>query len=68
MVMAENDQEMSGTKSKSKFAWKTPAAVAMNGDDAPPPSPVMIGASPNSWPAFSDAAAMAATRGVALKP
>ena len=39
----------------------------MNGDDAPP-SPVMIGASPNSWPAFSDAAAMAATRGAALKP
>ena len=68
MVMAENDQEVSGTKSKSKFAWKTPAAVAMNGDDAPPPSPVMIGASPNSWPAFSDAATMAATRGVALKP
>ena len=68
MVMAENDQEVSGTKSKSKFAWKTPAAVAMNGVDAPPPSPVMIGASPNSWPAFSDAAAMAATRGVALKP
>ena len=46
--MAENDQEASGTISKSKSAWKTPAAVAMNGDDAPPPSPVMIGASPDS--------------------
>ena len=68
MVMAENDQEVSGTKSKSKFAWKTPATVAMNGDDAPPPSPVMIGASPDSWPAFSDAAATAAARGAASKP
>ena len=27
MVMAENDQEVSGTK--SKFAWKTPTMVAM---------------------------------------
>nr|POE71183.1 hypothetical protein CFP56_34554 [Quercus suber] len=68
MVMAENDQEASGTKSKSKFAWKTSAAVAMNGDDAPPPSPVMIGASPDSWPAIFDVAAMAAARGVTSKP
>ncbi|KAK9999855.1 hypothetical protein SO802_019458 [Lithocarpus litseifolius] len=67
MVMAENDQEASGTKSKSKSAWKTPAAAAaMNGDDAPPPSPVMIGASPDSWPALSDAAAVAG--GAASKP
>ena len=68
MVMAENDQEASGTISKSKSAWKTPAAVAMNGDDAPPPSPVMIGASPDSWPALSDAAAVAAAGGPASKP
>ena len=62
--MVENDQEVSGTKPKSKFAWKTPAAVAMNGDDAPPPSPIMIGASPNSWPTLFDAAA----GGAASKP
>ena len=70
MVMAENDQEASATISKSKSAWKTPAAaVAMNGDDAPPPSPVMIGASPDSWPALSDAAAVAAAAGgAASKP
>ena len=48
MVMAENDQEASGTKSKLKSAWKTPTAVVMNGDNAPPPSAVMIGASPDS--------------------
>ncbi|KAK7817698.1 la-related protein 1a [Quercus suber] len=68
MVMAENDQEASGTKSKSKSAWKTPAAAAMNGDDAPPPSHVMIGASPDSWPALSDAAAAAVAGGAASKP
>ena len=39
----------------------------MNGDDAPP-SPVMIGASPNSWLALSDAAVVAAAGGAASKP
>ena len=29
MVMADNDQEASGTKLKLKSAWKTPAAVVM---------------------------------------
>ena len=29
MVMAENDQEASGTKLKSKSAWKTLATVVM---------------------------------------
>ena len=66
MVMAENDQEASGSKSKS--AWKTPTAVVMNGDNAPPPSAVMIGASPDSWPALSDAATMTVAGGAASKP
>ena len=68
MVMAENDQEASGTKSKLKFAWKTPTMVTMNGDDAPPPSPVMIGASLDSWLALFDAATMAAAGGATSKP
>ena len=38
------------------------------GDDAPPPSPTMIGASPDSWPALFDAAAVTAAGGAALKP
>ena len=38
------------------------------GDDAPPPSPTMIGASPDSWPALFDAAAMATAGGATLKP
>ena len=66
--MAENDQEASGTKLKSKSAWKTLATVAMNGDDAPPPFPVMIGASLDSWLALSDAAVVVAVGGVASKP
>ena len=67
MVMAENDQEASGTKSKTKSSWKTPAAIVMNGNNAPPPSPIMIGASPDSWLALSDAAAVAATGGATSK-
>ena len=59
---------MSGTKSKSKSVWKTLVAVVMNGDDAPPPSPVMIGASLDSWPALSDAAAVAMAGGATSKP
>ncbi|GMY24183.1 la-related protein 1A [Fagus crenata] len=54
--MAENDQtnkELSGLNSKSP--WKTP--VAATDGDVPSPSPVMMGAPPESWPALTDAAA-----------
>jgi hypothetical protein len=56
MVMAENDQtnkELGGLNSKSP--WKTP--VAATDGDVPSPSPVMMGAPPESWPALTDAAA-----------